>query len=229
MLRFPLLGRSTRKYFRKNSPSRPGRGSSQLRQVISRSGTAVIGASILTSRYFAPQWGQVNGEGCSLGKSFGMYEVCPLSAEIASRQATEIISYPQPAIRSRRRERPRNNVFRPQRREVRPSPSSTSIREEAANRGGLVKRPSSAVYQQGTHLQHPRGAHALIQPGPHPQAPVPPLHAASLTISVAFLSAWSVSAPRSWLCAPAVMVIVASTSAVVAKVKVNFRIRSSFR
>ena len=40
-----------------------------------------------------------------MGKSFGMYEVCPLSAEIASRQATEIISYPQPAIRSRRPER----------------------------------------------------------------------------------------------------------------------------
>ena len=47
---------------------------------------------------------------------------------------------------------------------------------------------AGVAYQQGTHRQQ-RGAQALIQPGPQPQPPVMPLHAACFTIGVAFLSA----------------------------------------
>jgi hypothetical protein len=78
--RFAPLGRSTRKYLRKNSPSRPCKGPPQERQATSQSGTAAIGASTLTRRYCAPQPGQVNGEGWSLS----MNGVCPMASWFAS-------------------------------------------------------------------------------------------------------------------------------------------------
>jgi hypothetical protein len=82
---------------------------------------------------------------------------------------------------------------------------------------------SFADYQHGTHRQHAPG-HEVIQPGPHPQAPVVPLHAANLTIGVAFLSAWRLAAPCRWVCALAWMAIVPSTNAVAVKIIVSFRI-----
>jgi hypothetical protein len=83
---------------------------------------------------------------------------------------------------------------------------------------------SSAAYQQGTHRQQ-RGAHALIQPGPEPQPPVMPLHAACFTIGVAFLRAWMLAAPRCSVCALADMAIVPSASAAAANVIESLLIR----
>jgi hypothetical protein len=87
-----------------------------------------------------------------------------------------------------------------------------------------VKCPDA--YQQGTQRQQ-RGAQALIQPGPQPQPPVMPLHAACFTIGVAFLSAWMLAAPRCSFCALAGKVMAPNTSAAEAKVMVSFLMRLS--
>jgi hypothetical protein len=52
--------------------------------------------------------------------------------------------------------------------------------------GAALSAFGDGIHQQGTHLQHPRGAHALIQPRAAPTGTRSPLHAASLTIGVAF-------------------------------------------
>jgi hypothetical protein len=65
----------------------------------------------------------------------------------------------------------------------------------------------------------------VTQPGPQPQPPVVPLHTASLTIGVAFFSAWRLEAPRCWFCALACTAMAPSTNAAAVKVIVSFRIK----
>jgi hypothetical protein len=81
--------------------------------------------------------------------------------------------------------------------------------------------------QQGTHRQQ-RSRHALIHPGPQPQPPVQPRHAACVTMGVAFFSALpGQMAPRFTFCALACEAMAPRISAAAVKVIMSFLKRPS--